>query len=67
MAVHMSEQEARRAGLVKGKGSTRKRADGGRKGAASRCATCGETFTSDTAEDAHLATTGHNRYETVIS
>lgn len=63
MAIHMSEKAARQAGLIKGKPSTKKRADGGRQGAVSRCATCGETFTSDTKETNHMSETGHNRYE----
>lgn len=68
MSIQMSEAEARRAGLIKGKPSSRKRADGGRQGAVSRCATegCGATFTSDVLEDRHLAETGHGRYETVV-
>ena len=63
--VQMSEAEARRAGLIKGKPSTKKRADGGRQGARSRCATCGDEFTSDTRETEHMNKTGHHRYEVV--
>ena len=65
MAISMSESEARRAGLIKGKSSSKKRADGGRQGARSRCATCGSEFTSDAKETEHMNETGHRRYEVV--
>jgi DNA-directed RNA polymerase subunit RPC12/RpoP len=67
MAISMSEKEARRAGLIKGKPSTKKRADGGRRGARSICAACGAEFTSDTRETEHMEQTGHNRYEIPLS
>ena len=52
--IRMSEAEAKRAGLVKTKGRTTRKA-AGRDGATSRCVTHGETFTTDAAEDRHVA------------
>lgn len=65
MPVYMSEEQARRAGLVKGKVSKRSTAGSGRGGARSRCHDCGEEFTSDTKETNHMNETGHSRYEAV--
>lgn len=37
-----------------------------RAGARSRCARCGEEFTTDAGQDRHRDATGHGRYECVI-
>ena len=60
----MTVAQARAAGLLdppKGKRTTRRQA--ARDGAVSRCATCGETFTTNAAEDRHTLTERHYRYE----
>lgn len=62
MTIHMTEQQARAAGLLKGKQSKRSTAGSGRDGALSRCHACGEEFTSDTKETKHMNDTGHARY-----
>lgn len=65
MTIRMTEEQARKAGLLKDP-STSKRKGMGRGGAKSRCAACGEEFTGDAAETRHLEETKHARYETVI-
>lgn len=68
MPAHLTPAQARALGVdvpaSSGAGRrTRKAAPGH---GVSRCATCGETFTTDAAEDRHV-TAGHNRFETVVS
>lgn len=61
--VWMSEQEARRAGLLTSKTKTTRKSVP-RSKSTSRCQACGEEFTSDAAETRHVEETGHARYET---
>ncbi len=64
MTIHMSEEQARKAGLLGPKRKTKStREKGGRGGARSRCS-CGEEFISDTAETAHISV-GHAKFVTV--
>jgi hypothetical protein len=63
----MTVAEAKAAGLLdapKKKRTTRKAAP--RDGAESRCATCGEVFTTNAAEERHTLAERHYRFETVI-
>lgn len=66
MAIHMSEQEARRAGLITKKPSTRKTGAAPREKDATRCATCLETMAGETAEERHTREAGHHRYEMIM-
>lgn len=65
VTVRMSEAEARKAGLTKAKKRTTRNA-APRDKAETRCCTCGEVFTGDTAETNHVERVGHYRYEMVI-
>lgn len=58
----MTEAQARKLGL-KPKGKPAKDRRGAKGPYKTRCATCGEIFTGRKAEDDHLASTGHHRYE----
>lgn len=66
MSIRMTEEQARAAGLLKGKAKKKSTAGMGRGGAVSRCTTCQVEFTSDAAEDRHMAETPHRRFETVV-
>ena len=66
MAIHMSEQEARRAGLITKKASTRKTGAAPREAGSTRCATCLETMAGETAEKKHNEETGHARFEMIM-
>jgi hypothetical protein len=65
----MTEAEARKLG-IKGAPAAKKRTTGKATPAKDcspvRCVTCGETFTSETAETRHNAETRHARFETVM-
>ena len=64
LTVFLSPAEARRLGIEGApkvrKRTTRKSAP--RAGAVSQCTSCGERFTTDAGEDAHVAS-GHARFE----
>lgn len=65
VTIHMTEEQARKAGLLTSKKKTRTtRKAAGRAGAKSRCS-CGEVFTSDARETAHVGI-GHAKFETII-
>ena len=66
MAIHMSEREARRAGLITKKASSRKTGAGRREAGATRCATCLESMAGETAEKNHNAKTGHARFSMIM-
>lgn len=66
MAIHMSEQEARRAGLITKKASSRKTGAGRREAGATRCATCLEPMAGETAEERHTRDAGHARFSTIL-
>lgn len=64
----MTLAEAKAEGLLDGKVKlkrTTKRVEP-RNGAPSRCCTCGEIFTGETAEARHMTNCGHHRFECVF-
>lgn len=63
--VHLSEAEARRAGLI-APISKRTRTAEPRAKAEGRCCTCDERFTGETTERRHNQQTGHARFEMVL-
>lgn len=67
MPIYMSEDEARRSGLLKGtKPSTRKKGAARREKDQTRCATCEEVMAGETAEKKHNEETGHSRFESIL-
>lgn len=67
MSAHMSEKEARRAGLIAPKAkTTRKRAPKDKRDR-TRCVACDEVFETAAAETRHVEQVGHHRYETVLT
>lgn len=66
MTAHLTATEARALGLdqpARRARTTRRTAPGAY---ATRCHTCGATFTTQAAEDRHLTATGHPRYDLPI-
>lgn len=65
MVAHMTEKEARRAGLIK-PATKKTRQTAPRQKSESRCTTCGTTFTGETAERRHADNERHHRFEMVL-
>lgn len=67
MPIYMSEDEARRSGLLTtAKKSAHKKGAGRREKGATRCATCKEPMAGETAEENHNAESGHARFEMIL-
>lgn len=62
--AHLSEAEARRAGLIKPT-SRRTRTAAPRAGAETRCCACDALFTTEAAERRHADEQSHHRFEMV--
>jgi len=65
VTVRLSPAEARRLGIDTPTTRTTRRV--ARAPYHSRCTACGDEFTTEAAEERHLAAGGHHRYESVLA